>query len=127
MHLRNAVASALAAQQRLSSARRAAGLRDRPAIYTAAEVKEMRVEWYAEWRGMMIGLMNAQHDPKLKRLAQLAIRAHNSARTAQSAKDGADQIVEAAATARAGGPELKPTGLATDILAAGKKRRDLSS
>jgi hypothetical protein len=124
MHLRNAVASALAAQQRLSAARRSAGLpQTKPAIYTAAEVREQRVEWYAEWRGHMLGLMNAQHNPKYRRLAQMAISAHNKVTKAQSTAKLADQISAAGDTARAGGPELRPTGLPADILAAGKKRR----
>jgi hypothetical protein len=44
--LNAAVATAMAVQRRLSAARQREGLRDRPAIYSAAQVAEMRAEWH---------------------------------------------------------------------------------
>src|SRR5262245_51481952 len=78
-HLENTVRAALAAQDRLRKARRAAGISHRRTIYTAAEVKSMRLEWYEQWRGML----RAQHVPTYKRMAEVAIGALKSAKAAE--------------------------------------------
>ena len=123
IHLRNAVRSALAAQNRLRKARRAAGLWHQPEIYTADAVKEMRLEWFEQFRG----LMHANISGKYRRQAELAIAVVRNASADTSAKKMANKIVAAGETARAGGPgRPRPTGKAADILAAGEKRRGLS-
>jgi hypothetical protein len=123
-HMDNMVRLALAAQDSYIKARRAAGLKGRRAIYTAEEMMAARQEWYQQFAGMMC----AQNDPTYRRAEELAVGLAYSIEAAASAKKLAKQITSAAATARAGGPELpKPTGLAAEILRSGEKRRKLSS
>jgi len=69
-NLNSSIRAALAAQQRLSDARKAAGLRDRLAIFTAADVKEMRVEWFNDWTVAFKAIQN--HNRKLQSVGELA-------------------------------------------------------
>jgi hypothetical protein len=70
-HLRHTIKVAMAAQEKLSAARNAAGLRDPQSIYTAAEVKELRVEFHQEW----VAFFKAQHSGEYSRVGQLAFEA----------------------------------------------------
>lgn len=51
--LRTKLAAAVAADKKLIEAQSRAGLSAPQQIFTAADVKLMRADWYAEWRGML--------------------------------------------------------------------------
>ena len=73
IHLRNAVKAALTAQERLSAAREAAGLPDPQVIFTHADVKAMRREWYEEMCAVVWRMNNP--DPEFRKIAEHVVQA----------------------------------------------------